>query len=58
MIFLKKKRFPTKMNFCYLFCEAFLHCLKTVQIRSFFWSAFSVFGHFSRSVTLLRLLRN
>ena len=55
MIFLKKKSFPTKMNFCYLFCDAFLHC---VQIRIFFWSAFSVFGHFSHSFTLLRLLRN
>ena len=34
-----------------------LHCVKSVQIRSFFWSVFaciwtrknSVFGHFSRS---------
>ena len=39
-----------------------LHCVKSVQIRKFFWSVFfciwtkygdllSVFGHFSRSVT-------
>ena len=29
------------------FCSVSLHCVKSVQIRSFFWS---VFGHFSRSV--------
>ena len=28
-----------------------LHCVKSVQIRSFFWS---VFGHFSRSVKVRR----
>ena len=55
--------FPGLIIFCALFF-IILHCVKSVQIRSYFWSAFShiwteyrkirtrnnsVFGHFSRS---------
>ena len=30
--------------------NALSHCVKSVQMRSFFWSDFPVFGHFSHSV--------
>ena len=51
------------------YCEWKLHCMKSVQIRSYFWSVFSciqskyrkiqtrnnsVFGHFSRSAWLIK----
>ena len=41
---------------CFCFSSPWLlsHCLKTVQIRSFFWS---VFGQFSRSDGLINKLR-
>ena len=56
-------------NFLF-FCLSFRHCVKSVQIRSFFWSVFSciqnkyrkirtkknsVFGHLSRSAFVFKI---
>ena len=55
---------------CLFFCLSFRHCVKSVQIRSFFWSVFSciqnkyrkirtkknsVFGHLSRSAFVFKI---
>ena len=59
-LFLRMQRFQC-CKLCWWNDTVFMHCVKSVPIRSYFWSVFfcirtrnkSVFGHFLRSVVYL-----
>ena len=44
LVIRKFKRFQGKNYIFYTLFLIFFHCVKSVQIRSYFWSAFPVFG--------------